>query len=151
MEIPGSKRFIPKGFDLGYPIWSILYFPVKLGLKNRPFFDADGDEASMSKSYSWWSKTSAKQLVMQFVSGQNCWAEAVKFKRVSQYISYILSHPIFLSMENDLAGSGKTCKVKENDLEWIQSHLKFFRFHVISKAHFSFECAKKRFTTIRSA
>ena len=33
IEIDGTKRFIPKGFELSYPIWSIVYFPAKHGLK----------------------------------------------------------------------------------------------------------------------
>ena len=37
MVIPGTKRYIPKGFELGstlsWPIWSTVYFPAKLGLK----------------------------------------------------------------------------------------------------------------------
>ena len=41
MEIPGTKRFISKWFELGttlsLPIWSIVYFPGKSGLEIDTF------------------------------------------------------------------------------------------------------------------
>ena len=41
MELPGTKRFISKGFELGTtlrePIWSTVYFPAKLSLKLDTF------------------------------------------------------------------------------------------------------------------
>ena len=50
MEIPGTKRFIPKGFELGTTLsWvrSIVYFPAKRGLKIDTFLTL------MGKYYSW--------------------------------------------------------------------------------------------------
>ena len=45
-EIPGVKRFIPKGFELGVtlgrPNWSIVYFPVKLDFKIGTFLTLVG-------------------------------------------------------------------------------------------------------------
>ena len=46
MKIPGTKRFIPKGFELGttlsQPIWTIVYFPAKLDLKIDTFLTLMG-------------------------------------------------------------------------------------------------------------
>ena len=45
-EIPGIKHFIPNGFELGttllQPIWSIVYFPVKLDFKIGTFLTLMG-------------------------------------------------------------------------------------------------------------
>ena len=52
MEIPETKRFNRKGFELGttlsLPIWSIVYFPAKLGLNIDTFLTLN-----LGKSYSW--------------------------------------------------------------------------------------------------
>ena len=52
MEIPGAKRFIPKGFELGttmsLPISSIVFFPAKLGLKVDTFLTL-----MLGQSYYW--------------------------------------------------------------------------------------------------
>ena len=50
IHVPGTKRFIPKGFEFGTAlsqlIWCIVYFPTKTVLKIDTFH-ADGELANL--------------------------------------------------------------------------------------------------------
>ena len=43
MEIQYTKILNSKRLELGGNVWPIVYFPGKVGIKNRHFSDADGD------------------------------------------------------------------------------------------------------------